>query len=831
MAKRRPINLQIATDAQFKSINNIDQSKSRRLIRKRDEKGLLLKEDCVECKGLSMEEVEELITQNMVDFDPVITKKELVDEIKTQLEPTLRSVKDTQIELQEAQIKIMEALSVTQQASQNKETFITQIDLQKLKQELSTEFNNKLVEEIKSIKTTHSKLQESQVKIMEALTAIQQAPQLKEQAIAPTDLLKLKQELSTEFKKELVAEVRNIYQEIAKISITPVNITQEWQNFAANLRKEIAEQLKGTREETKNTDNRLRKIQQTSITQINKDIVSLNQKYSTLDRKVTEASSEAKEERSIQMNELKSKLENMEEAVDKQRVETSERLKCLSEEVVHKLIVNTQVLDGQRRDMDERIDICKRKLTAEILEKQGEIQDVIFGLAVAITHPEVKLHNKNEDANSKQAASNNKLLEVINKWGTTHQPNKTSMVVTSTPKLKDDSFFNDFSGIQHHQTDKQLINEEDRSKNISHDSNSRSRGRSKSRRENTAVTQMSKSFSSKRMNKYSTKTHTRRFLSSSTESSYRQHSDRSSSDSSRCRSKSPQHPKMSTFDGTGKPSWESFIYQFERAANRRHWRSKRKTGRLLDCLKDIALEYARKVNKDDDYDAVRKKMKRRFSKKPEPVTARRQLQYVRQENESLEDFAHKVYVLALDGYEKCEDDALEDIATEAFLRGCKEKEAAIKAMEKNPVILSKAIKFIKTSLSNQKPIFGSPKTSLAQRQVTFSDTEGNHSKEKENSHAQRQTCLEQEIKNLSSLVGKLIEDNVIERRTERQMASSPVTGYTPGYNSPQRYMPQYRSQSPVQTYNSGRSAPQSVNLRPEWHSPNGRQHFSPKRGG
>jgi hypothetical protein len=67
-------------------------------------------------------------------------------------------------------------------------------------------------------------------------------------------------------------------------------------------------------------------------------------------------------------------------------------------------------------------------------------------------------------------------------------------------------------------------------------------------------------------------------------------------------------------------------------------------------------------------------------------------QYARQQdNESLEDFAHKVYVLALDGYEKCEDDTLEDIATEAFLRGCKEKEAAIKAMEKNPPSLPKAI--------------------------------------------------------------------------------------------------------------------------------------------
>ena len=46
--------------------------------------------------------------------------------------------------------------------------------------------------------------------------------------------------------------------------------------------------------------------------------------------------------------------------------------------------------------------------------KTGEIQDVLFGLAVAITEPEGKIHNKNEDTSSKQATSNNRLLEVIN---------------------------------------------------------------------------------------------------------------------------------------------------------------------------------------------------------------------------------------------------------------------------------------------------------------------------------------------------------------------------------------------------------------------------------
>lgn len=304
-------------------------------------------------------------------------------------------------------------------------------------------------------------------------------------------------------------------------------------------------------------------------------------------------SSEAKEEMSVQMIDVKSKPESMEEGVNRQRKETREQIDYLSENVVHKMIVNTQILpvDEQKRDLDERINLCKRDMTSEMVEKQGGIQDVLFGLAVAINEPEGKIHNKNEDTRSKQATSNNRLLEVINKWGTTHQPNKTSTAVTSTPKTKDDSFFNDYSVIQQYQAEKQSINEEDKRKGKSYDSSNMSRGRSRSRKEDNAVTKKVKSFTTKRINKSSTKKHTRRY-SSLTDSSDGQQSGSSSSDSSRCRSKSLQHPKMSTFDGTGKPSWESFIYQFERTANRRHWRNRGKTGRLLDCLKDIALEYA-----------------------------------------------------------------------------------------------------------------------------------------------------------------------------------------------------------------------------------------------
>ncbi|CAC5369561.1 unnamed protein product [Mytilus coruscus] len=83
----------------------------------------------------------------------------------------------------------------------------------------------------------------------------------------------------------------------------------------------------------------------------------------------------------------------------------------------------------------------------------------------------------------------------------------------------------------------------------------------------------------------------------------------------RDRSRSPQLPKMQIFNGRGSITWEAFIYQFERTAGRRQWENRKKVCRLLDCLADVALEYARKVNKDDDSKALRKALKQRFSKK------------------------------------------------------------------------------------------------------------------------------------------------------------------------------------------------------------------------
>jgi site-specific DNA-adenine methylase len=168
------------------------------------------------------------------------------------------------------------------------------------------------VDDVRSVKTTQIELQVAQAKIMEALSVIEQASQIKEYFVTQIDLQNLKKELSTDFKNELVDEIRKIDDEIARLSETPMNIT-----FSNNLKKEIAEQIKGSSEEVvRNTNKRLQKLQETTIIQINNDIAILNNKCSTLDSKVNEVSSEAKGEMSVQMIDLRIKLENMEEAVE-----------------------------------------------------------------------------------------------------------------------------------------------------------------------------------------------------------------------------------------------------------------------------------------------------------------------------------------------------------------------------------------------------------------------------------------------------------------------------------------------------------------------------------
>lgn len=310
---------------------------------------------------------------------------------------------------------------------------------------------------------------------------------------------------------------------------------------------------------------------------------------------------------------------------------------------------------------------------------------------------------------------------------------------------------------------------------------------------------------------------TTRWDSSSSDSSLdREYSRWQEGSGARDRSRSPQLPKMQVFNGRGSLTWEAFIYQFERTAGRRQWLDRKKVCRLLDCLTDVALEYARKVNIGDDYKALRKAMKQRFSKKDEPVSARRQLQYVRQqEGEALEEFAERVHFIVMDGYDKCENSVIDQIGTEAFLRGCKDKESARHVIERNPVSINKALKLIKSAIANQKAIYGTRSPTFAHRQVTFKDST-DKKEAPPNSNP-----LEKEVQNLTKVVSKL---------AELMISSEQVRGRSPEGN--QSRFGGYRSPTPPppRTY-GGPNRQRSASSSPSSRNPGYFRNRSPSPGG
>ena len=282
----------------------------------------------------------------------------------------------------------------------------------------------------------------------------------------------------------------------------------------------------------------------------------------------------------------------------------------------------------------------------------------------------------------------------------------------------------------------------------------------------------------------------------------------------RAKSKSPQPPKMPLFSGSGKPTFEAFMYQFERTAGRKGWTGETKTCKLLDCLTDSALEYTRKVhNTSVEYNVLRADLRRRFSTKEAPVSARRQLQFMRQqESEPLEEFSQRIYFMALDGFDKGNPEVVDQIATEAFLRGCRDKEAARSVLEKDPSSITQAVKMVKTYIANQRAIFGVRTShSYAHRQVSFSDRDSTPERNQKKVQEKPSSSLEDELRNLVGVVQKLsvaVNDNIVARakcpegaptrfQRHRYRSPTPPTGYR---GQDQSRQTRSRSPSPYQGY-------------------------------
>ena len=192
-------------------------------------------------------------------------------------------------------------------------------------------------------------------------------------------------------------------------------------------------------------------------------------------------------------------------------------------------------------------------------------------------------------------------------------------------------------------------------------------------------------------------------ISSSDSSSSRS----SDEDDKKSRRRNPPFPKLPTFDGKS-GEWSGFIFQFRKLARAGHWTEREKHDRLVGCLRGKAITYVQGRPKHEraDYYALRDILNQRYGVLELPATARRQLQSMRQEeSETLDDFADRILGKAAEGYPEVPDDTLQILATENFLRGCKDKSAAYAAAERKPETLYEAMSEVRDAAANLR-IFG-----------------------------------------------------------------------------------------------------------------------------
>ena len=181
---------------------------------------------------------------------------------------------------------------------------------------------------------------------------------------------------------------------------------------------------------------------------------------------------------------------------------------------------------------------------------------------------------------------------------------------------------------------------------------------------------------------------------------------------------------MATFHGKPEDDWVAFPVQFNRIASAYDWTEDDKLDKLIECLRGKAASfYGRlQVRDRDDFNLLKQRLNDRYGHHDPPHTLRQQLHIIRQTvDEDLESYAERVQQMAYESYPEAPSRTIEDACIDSFLRGCKEKRAALNAMDKNPVTLQSAISQVKGAIHNQKALYGASNSLI---QVTFADHEG-----------------------------------------------------------------------------------------------------------
>ena len=171
-------------------------------------------------------------------------------------------------------------------------------------------------------------------------------------------------------------------------------------------------------------------------------------------------------------------------------------------------------------------------------------------------------------------------------------------------------------------------------------------------------------------------------------------------------SRSFRIPKLS-FDGE---YWKGFITQFETVAERLAWSEADKLDAFSLALKKEAAEYYSILpdNKRTDFTWLKGKFEEYYEDLDPPSSVRWELLSVEQrENETLERYLARLQKMILRAYPDTQTRQLSNpMFVDTFLKGCRDKAAALTACDKNPETIEEAYKYVKLSGQRRKAIFG-----------------------------------------------------------------------------------------------------------------------------
>lgn len=174
--------------------------------------------------------------------------------------------------------------------------------------------------------------------------------------------------------------------------------------------------------------------------------------------------------------------------------------------------------------------------------------------------------------------------------------------------------------------------------------------------------------------------------------------------------------KVPKFNGT--KDWFPFIFSFERVSHSYGWCESDQLTMLLGSLEDTAMEFISLQSEEivSSYARVKELMAQSFGVTELPQSIRRQISSLSQESkESLEEFSRRVLKLVVKGYPKAEVDIVQTLAVDTFLNNCRDKNAALLAMQKGPSNLPQAVSFMKEAINNYAAVHAGKQV----RQVTF----------------------------------------------------------------------------------------------------------------